>query len=264
MRTLTALVLAGALCGIAGECAGQAAEAIQQMEPVQVRKFFFSQFTTGTLAFVPDARSGTDAQVEARLSVFKTNGTYKLPRQKRPYYFRINHRLDGGGGPTFLSVLIAKVWSPTAEAGTLTWVVRNGRWGRPNDPDYSKTDATGSFQMNYDAFLSLHQPDDGLKSLDKIYKWHGIPAGANVHSWSHRAFWFGALSAVRALATNDAVKIDVAGRLMRFEPTSSAAPASEPPVFYFSPDDKLRRVHIRTFSPASQDFTHSYDVVFDK
>lgn len=263
-RGLAALVLC---CG--GSLIGNPAAAQEpaKMVALTVKRDFFTDYGLGTVGFVRNARSGADAVADARVQVLPADGAYTLPRKAGHYWFKVNHLTTEFSGASYIGVLVAKFWPPSAIAGTQTQLYRNTSWNRPGDADFNGgAEASQPVPLRYEEFLTLHSDERGLSRLDRHFKWHGVPEGGRANSWDQRSFWADAVNTLsgagfkRAFPTplpND-VKTDVQSYLLRFAPMPALTAQSMPPTFKFAADDRLLGVYVRLFSPAHAEFSREF------
>ena len=166
-----------------------------------ISKAHFYQLPPGTVAWIPQVFTSSDAKYAGQWDVLVEGGRYVIPRaDKGPWHcFVVNHRdLGKGATESYVAVGALSILRPRTNPLFPLSLYRNEGWARSNDPEsrhhevwWRETEITSEMFGNAHAQDTLEENERilGIEESPNDW-WHGSYDTKGIkESWANRLFW---------------------------------------------------------------------------
>ena len=182
-----------------------------------------------TLAYVPQARTGTDAPKQQWFHLLLPGRRYDLA-EERPHCFVVSHRQpDYEGQASYLGVAALSIVSNRTGHKEPVFLFRNQGWERKGNSEFGASNTPQNLPIKPTMLFLAHSRADTLQKLDSMldHQWHGDYLRINEtrqSSWSKRYMWDLSedlkekLDATSERIDQDRIRFD--GQLIRFNFTA--------------------------------------------
>ena len=229
----------------------------------------FYQQTPGTVAFLPNVRTGSEAQKAAVFDVLPASGRYEVPIAAS-YCFIVNHRFpEQDGVESYVGVAVVSTLKEGTDPGRPVSLYRNDFWRRAQDTSYATTNRRSKeLPVTPKEFYRAHSRSVSLHDLDAAlgYPWHGEYSASGDHSWRDRDRWdlsssSGGVDLTGIVASGEPPEdLRFDGKLLRFVFTAKRSSAA--PVVFCLEGDRRQGAILMLFSPDQPGFERRFDLTY--